>query len=452
MTTDGAVAVTGTAFLRVVEAALGGGPLDADALRVTGRTGLACPLPVAELAVGSVAAQLLAARQLTGAAGPVELDAGHVGAAFRSERHARLGGAPVGAGFAPLSRFWAAADGWLRLHGNYPQHRDAALRVLGPGDPAAAIARRPAEELERAVVDAGGAAAAVRDRVRWTEHPQGRAVAGLPLLTLDRVADAPPRAVPLEGLRVLDLTRVIAGPVATRTLASHGADVLRLDGPALPEDPGGLLETGPGKRHAVLDLASRTGRATAEELLAAADVVVQGYRPGALDAFGLAPAALAERHPHLAVVRLRAWGGAGPWAQRRGFDSLVQAAAGIADTLAAPDGTPGVLPAQALDHATGHLAAAAALRAVDRRREEGGVWSAELSLAQTAHWLLTAGLAGEPPGADDGGTDDGTDGVARWLVELPSADGPLTVVAPPGSPVWTSGLVPDQPRWRDRRP
>jgi crotonobetainyl-CoA:carnitine CoA-transferase CaiB-like acyl-CoA transferase len=268
-------------------------------------------------------------------------------------------------------------------------------------------------------------------------------VARLPLLALTRVADGPPRDVALAGLRVLDLTRVIAGPVAGRTLASHGADVLRLDGPRLPEDPAGLLETGPGKRHAVVDLASRSGRATAEELLAGADVVVQGYRPGALDAFGLDPAGLAERHPHLAVVRLRAWGEGGPWAGRRGFDSLVQAASGIADALATGDG-PGVLPAQALDHGTGHLAAAA-LRALSRRRAEGGVWSAELSLAQTAHALLAAGPAPpEPPGDDD---------PARYLVELPSPGGPVTLVAPPGSPVWRTGPVPaghDRPEWRPR--
>jgi crotonobetainyl-CoA:carnitine CoA-transferase CaiB-like acyl-CoA transferase len=376
----------------------------------------------------------------------VDVDAAAVGFSFRSERYARQGGAPIGSGFAPLSRFWRAADGWLRLHGNYPHHRAAALRVLGAGDPAEAIARWRAEDLETAVVEAGGAAAAVRGRAEWAAHPQGAAVARLPLLTLARVADGPPRDVALDGLRVLDLTRVIAGPVATRTLASHGADVLRLDSPRLPEDAAGLLETGPGKRHAVVDLASRSGRATGEDLLAAADVVVQGYRPGALDAFGLDPESLAERHPHLAVVRLRAWGKGGPWENRRGFDSLVQAASGIAALLAADDGTPGALPAQALDHATGHLAAAAALRAVAARREQGGVWAAELSLAQVAHWLLTAG-----PGPDRGGPDDGD--VGPHLVELPSPGGPVTLVRPPGSPVWRTGPVSaghDLPEWLPR--
>src|SRR4051812_38188124 len=411
---------------------------------MVGRTGLASPLAVGELAVGAVAAQLLAACELPRQPLAVELDAAGVGFAFRSERYARQGDRPAGPGFAPLSRFWRTADGWVRLHGNYPHHRAAIERVLGSGNPAPAITRWRAEDLESAVVDAGGAAAAVRTAEQWAAHPQGAAVAGLPLLGLTRVADGPPRDVPLPGLRVLDLTRVIAGPVATRTLAAHGADVLRLDHPGLPDDPAGLLDTGPGKRSAAVDLATPGGRATLEELLAGADVVVQGYRPGALDAFGLDPAALAERHPHLAVVRLRAWGEEGPWRSRRGFDSLVQAATGIADELAGEAG-PGVLPAQALDHGTGHLAAAAALRAVARRREEGGVWSAELSLAQVAHWLLAAGRRPETavPEAE----------VAPYLIELPAPGGPVTLVRPPGSPVWRSApslTGADEPAWRHR--
>ncbi|MGY1630681.1 CoA transferase [Geodermatophilus sp. SYSU D01186] len=404
----------------------------APSVRVVGATGLGGPLPVPDLAVGSVAAQLLAARLLRGGSEPVEVDAAHVGPAFRSERFAAVGGQPVAPGFAPLSRFWRTADGWLRLHGNYPHHRDAALRVLGPeGGPAAE--RWRAEELEAAVVAAGGAAAAVRPRSVWAGTPQGRAVAGAPLVGLRRVADGPVRASSPDGVRVLDLTRVIAGPVATRTLASHGADVLRVDSPRLPEDPGQLVDTGPGKRHVLLDLAAAADRRTVEGLLAGADVVVQGYRPGALARFGLDPASLASRHPHLVVVSLSAWGTAGPWAQRRGFDSLVQAATGIALECGSA-GEPGVLPAQALDHATGHLAAATVLAALARRREEGGGWHGELSLARTAHWLLDAPRVAAPAAASS--VDP-----APYLLSLPSPDGPVTLVAPPGSPPWRSAAV-----------
>ncbi|HEV7210487.1 MAG TPA: CoA transferase [Blastococcus sp.] len=429
-----------------VRRAVGAGDPATPELRISGRTGLAGRLPVPGLALGAVAAQLLAARELAGgAAGALDLDAAHVGLAFRSERYARRDGVPIGLGFAPLSRFWRTADGWLRLHGNYPQHRDAALSVLGE-DVATAAAGRGAVDLETAVVDAGGAAAAVRTSTEWAGHPQGMAVAGLPLLSLDRSADGPPRSPSLAGLRVLDLTRVIAGPVATRTLASHGADVLRVDSPRLPDDPSGLLETGSGKRHVAVDLAAPEGRRTVEALLAEADVVVQGYRPGALDAFGLDPGSLAARHPHLVVVRLCAWGGAGPWRERRGFDSLVQAVTGIARLYGSAE-EPGALPAQALDHATGYLAAAVVMGALARQRAEGGGWHGELSLAQTAHWLLGAGVssAGVP--------GEASPDPAAYLVDLEATGGPVAVIGPPGSPPWTAGaqLPPDtEPAWRPR--
>jgi crotonobetainyl-CoA:carnitine CoA-transferase CaiB-like acyl-CoA transferase len=220
--------------------------------------------------------------------------------------------------------------------------------------------------------------------------------------------------------------------VATRVLASHGADVLRVDGPRLPDQRDGLLDTGVGKRHVVLDLAGARDRATVEELLAAADVVVQGYRPGALEAFGMGPEALAQRHPHLVVVRLSAWGTHGPWAGRRGFDSLVQAATGIATTYGSPE-EPGVLPAQALDHATGYLAAATVLAALVRQRADGGGWYGELSLAQTARWLLAAPRDASAPGP--------VPDPESYLQRLPSTDGSVTVVAPPGSPPWTTAAV-----------
>jgi hypothetical protein len=435
-----ATAATAAALVADVVRAVGGS--QPAGLTVVGRTGLGGPLPVPGLAVGAVAAQLLAARALAGApASPMELDAAHVGLAFRSERHVRLDGRPVGLGFAPLSRFWRTADGWIRLHGNYPHHRAAAVRVLGE-DVGTAATRWRAEDLETAVVEAGGAAAAVRSRAQWSAHPQGRVMEELPLLTLRRSTDGPPRRAELHGLRVLDLTRVIAGPVATRTLASHGADVLRVDGPRLPDDPDGLLDTGSGKRHVTLDLASAGGRRTVEELLAAADVVAQGYRPGALDVFGLDPAALAERHPHLVVVRLSAWGVTGPWARRRGFDSLVQAATGIAVTCGGPE-APGVLPAQALDHATGHLAAAVVIGALARRAVEGGGWRGELSLAQTASWLLRAG-----PGSEQ--VAEAPD-PSPYLLELPSERGTVTVIGPPGSPPWERAAelpTASRPVWR----
>jgi crotonobetainyl-CoA:carnitine CoA-transferase CaiB-like acyl-CoA transferase len=215
---------------------------------------------------------------------------------------------------------------------------------------------------------------------------------------------------------------VIAGPVATRTLAAHGADVLRLDAPDRPEIPLQAYDTLPGKRSALLDL--RAGRDTLEQLLAGADVVVTGYRPGALDRFGLAPEALARRHPGLVVVTLSAWGHRGPWAGRRGFDSLVQAACGIAVAEGNPDG-PGALPAQVLDHATGYLAAAATLLALAAQRRDGRTRHVRLSLIGTAAWLQ-----GLPrTSSDDVPVVDPT----PYLVELDSPDGALTLAAAPGT-------------------
>lgn len=227
---------------------------------------------------------------------------------------------------------------------------------------------------------------------------------------------------------MLDLTRVIAGPVATRTLAAHGADVLRLDAPQRPELPAQAWDTLSGKRSALLDLGADPGRL--EELLAGADAVVTGYRPGALDRFGLAPEALAQRHPGLVIVTLSAWGHDGPWGARRGFDSLVQAACGIALTEgtapvsgAAP--VPGALPAQVLDHATGYLAAAATLLALRRQRREGGTHLARLALVATAGWLQALPRTDpEPVPAVD---------PAPHLVTVAAPDGRLTLVAPPGT-------------------
>jgi crotonobetainyl-CoA:carnitine CoA-transferase CaiB-like acyl-CoA transferase len=222
----------------------------------------------------------------------------------------------------------------------------------------------------------------------------------MPLVPRQHLGPAPARAWsrhpdrPLDGIRVLDLTRVIAGPVAGRDLALAGAQVLRVDPPVPAEISWQHLDTGQDKRSALLDLTQRQDEF--EELLAGADVVLTGYRPGALDRFGLAPRALAERHPGIVVGRISAWGEVGPWADRRGFDSLVQAASGIA-LSESPDGVaPGALPAQALDHASGHLLAAGVLCALLAQRTDGGSHGVAVALARTAGALLD--LPGGTPG------------------------------------------------------
>ncbi|NLU68937.1 CoA transferase [Streptomyces sp. HNM0574] len=445
--------------------ALRGDPALLDRVGHATRPGLLpARLPVLGLARASVAACSLAAAELSsvrsagGEVPEVRVDDGAVAAAFSSERKLLIDGrSPVN--FAPLSRFWPTADGWLRTHANYPHHRARLLHALGvddSGDDAAAaavarlLAERKATEVEEAVFAAGGLAVAVRGPEEWAEHPQGTAVAAKPLLTLERLDSAPalPFRAPGEasgaarGLRVLDLTRVIAGPVATRTLALLGAQVLRLDPPHLPEPPDAHADTGFGKRSATLDLARRSGQATFEELLSSADVVLTGYRPGALDRFGLAPESLADRRPGLVVGQLSAWGAPGPWHRRRGFDSLVQAATGIAATESAPDGTPGALPVQALDHGTGYLLAAAVLRAVtEAHTATAGSRVLRLTLARTATWLLNTNTPpAQPTQADTP--------LTPWLTEsdtplghlhharspLHYTNAPTTWPHPPGHP------------------
>ncbi|MFD4988270.1 CoA transferase [Streptomyces sp. NPDC058374] len=426
-------------------------------------------LPAATVARATVAVCALAAAELAAARGGgpvprVRVADRAVADAFRSDRLIRLEDrGPVT--FAPLSGFWRAADGWVRTHANYPHHRARLLGALGlpegagPGELAAALAGRGAAATEEAVYAAGGLAVAVRDRAAWARHPQGVAAARQPLAERRPLAPGAPPLPPsgrapgyaAAGLRVLDLTRVLAGPVATRTLALLGADVLRLDAPWLPESQDALDDTGLGKRSARLDLATADGRAVFGRLLETADVVVTGYRPGALEALpGMAPGELAARRPGLVVAQLSAWGWSGPWAGRRGFDSLVQAASGVAVAEAGPgaaDGTPGALPAQALDHGTGYLLAAAVLRALTRRHRTGEGSLLRLSLARTAHGLLRADAPERAPARDGGGEP--------LLREAVTARGTLRYVPSPvefegGPRDWsrTPGLWgTDAPRW-----
>lgn len=457
-------------------AALGGDPALTGRISYGGPPGLlAARLPVRALARSAVAVCALAAAELTAErnGGPVpgvRVDDGAVATAFVSERHLRIDGRAPSV-FAPLSRFWRTADGWVRTHANYPHHRARLLHALGlpenagPDEAAAVLAGRRAEEIEETVYAAGGLAVAARTPEEWAAHPQGVAVAARPLLTLEPLgAGTPPGplppltgdvSLPAAGLRVLDLTRVIAGPVATRTLALLGADVLRIDAPQLPESQDAHSDTGFGKRSTALDLGTRSGRAAFEELLATADVVVTGYRPGALDRFGLSPEALAERRPGMIVARVSAWGDNGPWGGRRGFDSLVQVATGIAAIEADGEGNPGALPAQALDHGTGYLLAAAVLRALTERARTGGSRVATLSLARTARWLVQGVEATERDGGGAGSDGAGYD-AERYLRDTDSPVGRLRHALPPvafdgGPTMWATPpgrCGADAPEWR----
>lgn len=318
-------------------------------------------------------------------------DPDRIAAAYRSDRHLLVDGEAPDV-WSPLSRFWRTGDGWVRTHGNYPHHASALRAGLGlppdasPDDVSTRLAAMSAGEAREDITGAGGLCVVVH-----REDPQGDAMLREhPLVQTRRLADSPVRPLPsdsmtapLAGVRVLDLTRVIAGPVATRMLAFAGADVLRLDPPHLPEPEWQHFDTGHGKRSALLDVALEESRL--HRLLAEADVVVLGYRPTAMRRLGLSPEPLAERHPHLVIAQLSAWPGAD---SPRGFDSLVQAESGISWLESADGSAPGALPAQVLDHSAGYLLAAAIVDALHGRARSGGGWYVRTSLRRVAAELL----------------------------------------------------------------
>ncbi|WP_166219168.1 CoA transferase [Pseudomonas atagonensis] len=302
----------------------------------------------------------------------------------------------------PVAGDYATQDGWIRLHTNTPHHRAAAESVLGACADRAAMAAKVAQwtgkDLEQAVVDAKGCAAQMRSWAQWQQHPQGLAVNAEPLV---HFLDAPDESAqpwqgsverPLAGIKVLDLTRVLAGPTASRFLAGLGADVLRIDPPTWNE-PGVVPEVTLGKRCARLDLHDPADRTVFENLLKEADILLHGYRADALENLGFGIERRRQLAPGLIDVCLNAYGWSGPWQNRRGFDSLVQMSSGIAEAgqcwKQADKPTP--LPVQALDHATGYLMAASAITLLTERLRSGHGGSARLSLARTAKLLIEHG-------------------------------------------------------------
>jgi len=378
-----------TSLLRRIWRALGQPDVD-----LAGVAGPRHPVPlpahtdVASLAWASVAAASCAASALAGA--PTHLlDPDRVAMAYRSRVEIDD---TEPAMFAEASGFFPTADGWVRTHANYPHHAVALARAYGLTDALtrsglrARLATMSTVHAAQAARDAG----ALCEPVLPEDPGEDARLRRAPVIRLRPLGGGAPQPLrettadaPLRGVRVLDLTRVIAGPVGTRTLALLGADVLRIDPPQLPELDVQHLDTGHGKRSTLLDLTSPAGRALFDELLATADVVALGYRPASLARLGLTPDLLAERRPGLIVAQHSAWSDP----ERRGFDSLVQPASGITTVEGSSD-APGALPVQALDHTTGYLLAAGVLTALARRSAEGGSWLASTSLRRVAAELL----------------------------------------------------------------
>ena len=382
---------------RVVEITRGTDPL------------LPTPFRIGETSAAALAAIGLAVSDLwelrTGRRQEIAVDIRQATASLRSGRYMQMDGAPVSTERNTVMGVYPAKDGrWSYLHCNFPNHRAAALSVLGvPEDPEAvrkAVAHWDALELEDAIIAANGAGGMVRTMEEWAQHPQAAAIASLPLMEIVKIGDSPPEKLPdgdrpLSGVRVLDLTRVLAGPTCARTLAEHGADVLKITGPHLPNIGYQEYDTGHGKLSAQLDLREQKDLETLRGLVREADVFSQSYRPGTLGKRGFSPEALAQSRPGIVYVSLSAFSHLGPWASRRGFDTVVQTVSGITSCQGElfPGAAPGpqFYPVSAIDYLTGYLMAFGALVALARRACEGGSWLVRISLAQTGHWLVGRG-------------------------------------------------------------
>jgi crotonobetainyl-CoA:carnitine CoA-transferase CaiB-like acyl-CoA transferase len=365
-------------------------------LRTPYRVGAAGAAALA--AVGLAASDLWSLR--TGKRQSVAVDLRAAAASLRSGFYLRIDGKPPPTPWDPMSGFYPVRDGrWISIHCNFPNHREAALKVLGSAEDRAkadeASKRWDGPELEYAIHAAGGCAGLARHAQEWMAHPHAAAVAAQPLLEIIRIGDAPPLPLPegdrpLAGVRVLDLARVLAGPTCARTLAEHGADVLKITAAHLPDSGAMELDTGLGKLAAHLDLRSAQGVETLRGLLGSADVFSQSYRPGALAGRGFSPEEAAKLRPGIVYVSLNAWGQTGPWKGRRGFDSIVQTVSGMA--YASGDGTkPKLMPCSAIDYVSGYLMAYGAMVALARRAREGGSWLVRVALARTGKWIVDRG-------------------------------------------------------------
>ena len=446
----------------------------ASEVEITGGSDPVLPTPfrIAETSAASLAAVGLAVSDIwelkCGRRQQPGIDTRRATASLRSGKYLVLDGAPVAAERTPVMGVYPARNGrWSYLHCNFPNHRDAALGVLGVDEDREAVRKAVAKwdalELEEAIIAARGAGGMVRSMAEWAQHPQSSAVASLPLLEITRIGDSPAEPMPegprpLSGIRVLDLTRVLAGPTCARTLAEHGADVMKISGPHLPFSPSQELDTGHGKLSAHLDLRDSGDLQTLKDLARDADVFSQGYRPGTLSERGLSPRQLAEIRPGIVYVSLSAFGRLGPWAERRGFDTVVQTVSGIThrqgELFPGREPGPQFYPVSAIDYLTGYLMAFGALIALARRAREGGSWLVQASLAQTGKWLVDQGQVAEGD-LQDVEEEFTQEEISRWSTESATPRGKLAHLGPAlqlseTQPFWARPTVPlghHEPVW-----
>ena len=390
----------------------------------------------------------------TGRKQRVSVDARRATASLRSGKYMQMDGAGVSTERNMVMGTYPTKDGrWSYLHCNFPNHRAAALSVLGVNEDrdevTKAVAKWDAFDLEEAIIEARGAGGMVRSMEEWAIHPQAAAIASLPLMDIVKIADSPPEPLPdgsrpLSGVRVLDLTRVLAGPTCARTLAEHGADVMKITAGHLPNIGYQEYDTGHGKLNATLDLRDGRQMETLRGLVRQTDVFSQGYRPGTLGGRGLSPEELAELRPGIVYISLSAFSHEGPWASRRGFDTVVQTVSGITQRQGElfPGAIPGpqFYPVSAIDYLTGYLMAFGGIVALNKRIHEGGSWLVRISLAQVGRWLVSQGEIPETQ-LNDVAAEFTPEEIASWLMVSETPMGNLGHLSP------VIGLSESAPRW-----
>jgi len=463
--------------LRTILPVAGWGGERAREVEITGGTDPILPTPfrIGETSAAALAAVGLAVSDLwalrTGRRQEIGVDTRRATASLRSGHYLKVDGAHVSTERNTIMGVYPARNGrWSYLHCNFPNHRAAALGVLDvPEDREAvrkAVAQWDALELEEAIIAAKGAGGMVRTMDEWAGHPQAAAIASLPLMEIIKIGASAPEKLPdgdrpLSGIRVLDLTRVLAGPTCARTLAEHGADVLKITGAHLPNIGYQEYDTGHGKLSAHLDLREAKDVEILKGLVREADVFSQGYRPGTLGGRGFSPEALATLRPGLVFVSLCAFGHVGPWASRRGFDTVVQTVSGITSRQGElfPGASPGpqFYPVSAIDYLTGYLMAFGAMVALARRAREGGSWLVRISLAQTGRWLVGRGQVPEAQ-LREVPKEFTAEELERWSMTSETPIGRLRHLAPvlcmsETAPRWVRPSVPlgyNEPVWPRR--
>lgn len=439
------------------------------------------PFRVGESAAAALAATGVAANDLwemrTGRRQRISVDVREAAATLRTVDYTRAPDAegvyahvPIPNAMAHMltvTQPWRTADDrWFLPHFNLPNLSARVLGVLqcdsAPASVKAAVARWRAGDLEEAIAEAGACGGTIRTADEWLAHPQGRYLAARPVIEITRIGDSAPEpfrnaAAPLAGVRVLDLTRILAGPVAGRTLAEHGADVLMVTSRDLPQTPEHVRDTSHGKRSCFLDLKTRDGAARLHALAQEGDVFIDGYRPGRLASLGFDAATLAAARPGMIHVAVSCFGSGGPFASRAGWEQVAQAVTGVCEANGRLNGAgqPKLVFAPMCDYTTGYLAAYGAMLALARRAREGGSYSVHVSLCQAAMFAQRRGQVSDFSTAR--GVLDEPE-LAQRYVDEDASYGPLRTLGPvlgmSETPcVWrlpTPRLGGDAPAWLPR--